>query len=682
MAGAAIDEAKAKLLGVMESFGKNYLSSMVANALKPVITDALMSMMDDTKKEVGMKPEDKENGDKGNEQKDLFGMQLDSCRKVATSWGFEFTSYTLYAIRVGYNKGGNFYALGAKYEVRYNVIRVMWDKVAKENEKDKKEKDAPLPPDCLHGTYCCCLERKSDMSGTEAAMKGYLVAFAAAHRSSSALASHFYLGDNYEAQQRSKVVFDEAFSQTQAALIKGEYIRDLPPYDEGEALKALLLAVSRQDIVPVLRPLMQLPGGVGAGFAERSLNTTIVGMVDVAMAGWPVAQAVVDKAKVKVQEMIDSGAQKLVDALKPVLKKVFELVQSKLAKKDEGKEEKLEEKKKKTEIGDYLNQWRFDKTEIGKKLYEALGGGANAYDALLALQGDFDNAVTSSVEAKMKDGVANIIGEKAASMELVSLILEAVAKQALGVIKRFTTIKPLMSASHGVFLAYNTFIQMLKASYGAASFKPDAHVETVAPLIETCSQDMWKSFPDAGLLLFSKMDALKAHIKSEFPDVCDEALEPLTSCADELYSQQMIALNSMRVEFIKTIKAKLTGDALKSFDSAHEIVRTAFRDLVFAQIHSLALDGWKKVSCNLIKSAIIQVQKKFEETVWPTIASALEAIQSMIPEQLASIGLKIEPMARAVANIILEKGTNWALNKLIIKLELVLFEQAGTVLNM
>jgi len=46
------------------------------------------------------------------------------------------------------------------------------------------------------------------------------------------------------------------------------------------------------------------------------------------------------------------------------------------------------------------------------------------------------------------------------------------------------------------------------------------------------------------------------------------------------------------------------------------------------------------------------------------------------------MGLKIEPLAKSVANILLEKGVNWALTKLIIKLELVLFEQAGTVLNM
>jgi hypothetical protein len=669
----ALEQAKTKLSDTLVTFGKNYLGVMITSTLKPVFKDALLSLLDDTKKEVGMKAEVKEDklGDqKGAEEGDLFGMALDSCRKVETSWSYSFTAYSLYAIRVGYNKGGDFYALGAKYEVRYDVLRCMHDKVAKENPKEVLP---PLPPACLHGTYCCCLTRKSDLAGSEAAMRGYLSEFAKAHRTSAALADHFYLGEKYDVQQRAFAVFQEAYQQTQDELVKGEFIRDLPPFNEGEALKALLLAVARQEVIPLIKSMFEPPIPQMANRMERSMNGTVITMVDACMVAWPVAQEVADKAKVKVQELIDSGAEKLVEALKPVLKKVLELVQSKLAKKDDGKEEKLEEKKKKTEIGDYLSQWRFEKTEIGKKLYDALATGSNAKGALHALEDDFDKAVSSTLEAKMKDGVAHIIGDRNAGLEVVSLVLEHVAKQAIGVLKRFTTIKPLMAAAGGVFEAYNTL---------CTKITPGQSADDVAKNLDACSKEMWGSFPDAGLLLFSKMDALKAHIASEFSSVPEDAIKPLTDCADELYTQQMKALNMLRNQFIKTCRAKLTGDALKSQDSINEVIRPAFRDTVFSIIHILAIDSWKKVAANLIKSAIIQVQKKFEETVWKPIAEGLSAIQSLIPEQLASIGLQIEPMAKAVANIILEKGTKWALNKLIIKLELALFEQAGTVLNM
>jgi len=597
-------------------------------------------------------------------------MALNHCRKVETSWSYSFTSYNLYAIRVGYNKGGDFYALGVKYEVRYEILSRMHEKVAKENAKEALP---PLPPPCLHGTYCCCLTRKSDMAGSEAAMKTYLSEFAKAHRASSALADHFYLGAAFDQQQRAFAVFQEAYQITQDELVKGEFIRDLPPFNEGEALRALLLAVARQEVIPIVKSMFEPPIPQLAARAEASMHGTVISMVDVVMTAWPIAQDLADKAKVKVQEMIDTGAEKLVEALKPVLKKILELVQSKLAKKDDGKEEKLEEKKKKTEIGDYLSQWRFDKTEIGKKLYDALGTGSNAKGALHALEDDFDKAVSSTLEEKMKAGVANLLGDRAAGLEVVSLVLEHVAKQAVGVLKRFTTIKPLMASAGGVFEAYNTL---------CTKVTPGQSADDVAKHLDACSKEMWGSFPDAGLLLFSKMDALKAHITSEFSSVPEDAIKPLTDCADDLYSQQMKALNMLRNQFIKTCRAKLTGDALKTQDSINEVIRPAFRDTVFSIIHVLAIDSWKKVAANLIKSAIIQVQKKFEETVWKTVAEGLEVIQSLIPDQLASVGLKIEPMARSIANIILEKGTNWALNKLIIKLELVLFEQAGTVLNM
>jgi len=306
-----------------------------------------------------------------------------------------------------------------------------------------------------------------------------------------------------------------------------------------------------------------------------------------------------------------------------------------------------------------------------------VSSGKNAREALQKLQEEFDKAVTSTLESKMKDGVARLIGERAASLELVSIILEHVAKQAICVLKRFTTIKPLMTASGGVFTAYANLETSLASAFSSGTPK----AEDIAKILDAASKEMWESFPDAGILLFSNMEALKSHISSEFPDVHEDAIKPLTDVADELYTQQMKALNMLRTQFIKTCRVKLAGDGLKSVESANDITRAAFRDTVFSIIHILASDSWKKIASNLIKSAVIQVQKKFEETVWPAIASALEAIQSLIPDQLASLGLQIEPLAHTVADIILEKATTWALNSLVIKLELVLFEQAGTVLN-
>jgi len=330
-------------------------------------------------------------------------------------------------------------------------------------------------------------------------------------------------------------------------------------------------------------------------------------------------------------------------------------------------------RRKKTEIGDYISQWRFDKTAIGKKFWDALDS-KDAKDALEHLSAEFDKAVEETLEEKMKSGVEKLLGDKGANLEIVSLILEHIAKQAVGTIKKFTTIKPLMGAAVGMF--------DVRARLEKEVIASKADQKAVVAAIDKASADMWKTFPDAGLLLFSQMDKLKANLRSEFSHLSAEAILPLTQVADSLYAEQMKALNSLRSQFLLGLKTKLDGDTLKSDESIQAAIRSGFRDVVFSIIHILVVDSWKALSANLIVSAIQQVQEKFEADVWPTIASGLEAIQALIPEQVQSMGLKIEPLALNIAQLLLQKGVDYALTKLIIKLELVLFEQAGTVLNM
>jgi len=274
----------------------------------------------------------------------------------------------------------------------------------------------------------------------------------------------------------------------------------------------------------------------------------------------------------------------------------------------------------------------------------------------------------------MKSGLQKILGDNTANLEIVSLILEHIAKQAVGTLKKFTTIKPLMSSCLGMF---DVRAQLEKEVHAA---KGDQ--KAVQAAVEKASTEMWKTFPDAGLLLFSQMDKLKASVRSEFNHLSTAAITPLLQVADELYAEQMKALNSLRTQFTLGLKTKLDGDAIKTDEAASAVIRNSFRDIVFSIVHILVVDSWKGISQNLIASAIVQVKEKFTADVWPTIASGLDAIQALIPAPVADMGLQIEPLAQSVAFLLLEKGVNWALTKFIIKLELVLFEQANTVLNM
>jgi len=432
-------------------------------------------------------------------------------------------------------------------------------------------------------------------------MKTYLHALAKEHPTSKSIPSYMYLGDDYELQQRQFAVFSAAFAASKAELVKGTFSTDLEPFNEGEALTQLLQAVARTEVVPEVRAnVFLLPGGLCQWRAYYYADMAVLSAIDSAMAvGWPKAQEAVSAGTKQVQAAIDKGAEKLVEELKPVLKKVLTLVQSKLNKKDEGKEEHKEEsKKKKTEIGDYISQWRFDKTAIGKKFWEALDS-KDAKDALHKVQDEFDKAVEDTLEEKMKSGLEKLLGEKTANLEIVSLILEHVAKQAVGCLKKFTTIKPLMSASLAMF--------DVRAQLEKDVIAGKADQKAVAAAIDKASADMWKTFPDAGLLLFSKIDKLKNTLKSDLGSLSDEAMEPLQEIADVLYNQQMKALNSLRTQFLLGLKTKLDGDALKSDETIAAVIRSSFRDIVFSIIHILVVNSWKGIAENLIASAIVQV---------------------------------------------------------------------------
>jgi len=65
----------------------------------------------------------------------------------------------------------------------------------------------------------------------------------------------------------------------------------------------------------------------------------------------------------------------------------------------------------------------------------------------------------------------------------------------------------------------------------------------------------------------------------------------------------------------------------------------------------------------------------FNNEVWPSIKAGLDALQSLIPEELGSMGLKLEPLVRAVIDFIINKGLDWVMKKIFLALERALYAQ-------
>jgi len=674
-----IENAGKRLGEVLKTLGEKYLQAVIANGLAPVFTTALKSFTDDAKNQVkakmesllddaksdlgkGDEKEDKLGDSKGAEIADIFAVELDSCQVIHTGWSYSFTAYTVFCVRVGTNKDGSFFSLCKKYQINYQTLKNMHSNLKTEL---KEEKIADLPPDAKHGTYCMCLTHKTDLPGTEAAMKTYLKELSSKYFKAKSLPNTFYLGDKWKQQQRAKKIFDEAFAATKKVVIKGEYYREIDPFDEGQAITQLLRSVARNEVVPQMREkIPKLP--VCYGKLVASMDQLLLTTIDTTMSTvWPVAQKTVDVAKEKVMDLVDKGSEKLVEAIKPVLQKIVELVKSKLEKKEEKKDDN-KEMKKKTEVGDFVKNWRFENTDIGKQFYNGLNN-EDAKGALDKLSANLNSAINDAIEKRLQDGMQKLLGEKA-SMEVVQLVIEHIAEQATQIVKRFTTITPLMNASKSFFSVRADFEQKLKAARGGGA-------DSLLKAIDEGSLAFWKTLPSIGIQLYKDMENVKTQIKSELSKLSEEAVAPLLDVADAMYKFQMKALNSVRTQLVVKLKSEVNNIAA-SDQALENTLRSTFRDLIFNNVQILVSEAWTSVADAIVQSSIVQVIAKFDEIVWDKVTPALEAIQALIPEQLANLGLKIEKLAHSVAEILIESATTWVIVKLTIKLEEILFNQA------
>jgi len=496
-------------------------------------------------------------------------------------------------------------------------------------------------------------------------MKVYFQEIVTKNPRSKALSDHFYMGENYVIQQRSKAIFDDAFAATQAEVIKGAYNPVIPPFDETEGMIQLLRAVARNEFIQAIREKVpNVP--VVKGFLLRGADQGVLTAVDTAVStAWPPIQSGVNIAKEKTLEILEKKADEIVDKLKPLLMKLLDLVQSKLHKKEEKKEdENKDEKKKKTQIGDFVKNWKFENTDTGKTFADDLIR-EDAKVSLERLSITVMKAINDAVERRLQEGMKRLLGEKA-SMEIVQFVIEKLAEQATMLVKRFTNINPLINACKSFFD---------KRAEVEKKMKEARNADELEKALTEGSAIMWASLPHIGVRLFNEMETLKSQITTEFTNsMTPAAITPLTDAADAMFAEQMKAINSVRTKMILKLK---TQNLLAGNESGlAEAIRTTFREHVFQAIQVLVQDAWTSVAAAIVQSAILQVQAKFEETVWPPIKQGLDELQHLIPEVLGKMGLQLEPIAKKVANILIEKGTTFVVTKLIIKLEELLFNQA------
>jgi len=348
-----------------------------------------------------------------------------------------------------------------------------------------------------------------------------------------------------------------------------------------------------------------------------------------------------------------------------VLVKVFELVDSKMPKADD-KEKDKEKEETPPAVGSVVKDWRFEKSDIGKKFFDALADPKDAKDAVPALRRNWESAMASVFTEKFSEGVAGSCNPKFARSGIVQLIMKALSAHLVRTFKNYTAVDPVLKALDP--------LDKKRWELEDALAKVKDNKEGVEKTVNECSAAMWRTLPDAGLALFKELASIKNRIRGEMRDDPKEACDALTGVADHMFTIQMRAINSLRAEFTIKVKAALVGDALASADSIAQVVRTTWRDLIFTLLQTVMKEGWEKMCEGLTQAAFYIAMDLFYKTVWEPISKPLQALQDKMPGPLAK--LDILGLAQTLVEKIVGKAVNMAMDKILGAVEGFIFKQS------
>jgi len=652
---------------------KNYVSFIISDALKPKIDGVLEKLISDSKdaaKEnagtADAKKDEKETIDSfvftsaGVEENAQFKVVIDSFPQKWPSYQTAYIAYDVHCIRIDKVKSG-LLALARDYTIRFGQWEKLTDKLQKEN---KDYKLPQLPEEHLLGTYCCCLNRAWNPNHRHE-MDTWLAGVQKVVGSGSkALADHFSLGDEWHNQQICKKIFDKAYVASARELGVNAW-GDLPPFDEGEAVTMLCQNVLVKEFLP--KALAAVPANAPCRWRlEWTAAGTLYALTGAAMnSAWTPAQSVIDATKKGIMKVIDDGGQDLVDKLSPLLTKLFEIIESKMPKKDEKEDEKEEPAGK---IGSCVKNWSFQKTAIGGKFHAELAEkDAGARGAVGNLKNGWEAALSAALGKQMEDAVASSCSAKFAKSGIVQLIVKEFGKYIAGTFKEFTTVNPLIIASKALDdKRWELEEALVKNKDDKAAFEKT---------INEASAGMWHTLPDAGLLLYKELLEIKRKLSSTYNALPRDALDALAQVTTHMFDIQMRALNHLRADFTNKLKAKFADAAnLASEETIRAAVRGLWRDIIFDLIGVMVTEGWVKTAEGLIEVAIQNTLDYFFTKVWPAVVEPLKALASMMPGPLAQ--LDVVALGETVVTAIITKGCTMAFTKIFFKLEGALFAQA------
>jgi len=199
--------------------------------------------------------------------------------------------------------------------------------------------------------------------------------------------------------------------------------------------------------------------------------------------------------------------------------------------------------------------------------------------------------------------------------------------------------------------------------------------EEIEKFVEGASAALWKALADEAVGLWTKIYELTTAVSSVFDSQPEAVTDPLYALLSGIFEVQVRGFNSIRVMFTRKLK-ELLADA-KDHDSVKKAARTAIRESIFVNINFLAKEHWTRTHDALTEAAKAYVCDRFTNEVWPSIASGLDDLLSLLPDEIKSIGADVAGMVLKIATLLINKGVVWAMTKVGLRLEKAIFEQDG-----
>jgi hypothetical protein len=665
---------------VAGTLGKNYAAALISQAFLPALTGNLEALVEDAKEQLGKGGEapieDALPIDKEEKEADTFLIEIDSQTQINTDYGTKFMAYSTFIIRIGNVPDGDqkekpqkkFYVNAQHYRLRYEVLARAPEKA---NQDHKDLKAPPFVPRYEFGGTCCfCITKAAGdpAAHLKAVQDYYKNLFDRVPGYSPSLADWFRIGDDYEAQQAARTILLETISNTLADLGVSAPRRQIEPFTETEMIAEVLQAFAEKDILP--KVYAGIPGeNQAAIFARNQARNLVLSAVEAAAKPW---DSVADKAReasVGITKKVQESAGKIADLLKEPLAKIVGMVQEKMKEKeqkggDEEKEEPAEEKKG-VEVGDIAKNWVFTKTEIGRRLDESLDGKQKPSEVIKGAVEGLKAALTAGVRGPLEKA-ADAITCGGGGNRFVVYEVRRITNRITNLILELTTLDGFLESS----IVFGDVLDGAEEELGKAG----GDKEKATKAIDGASHALWeKGLKKVAMTLWTRIFKLQERISSVMASLPDAASQPLIDLLSHIFEVQLRAFNGIRVQYVRNLREGI-GE-IKDAESACRVSRAAFKGAVFPIINLLGYHHWIRATEKFYETAKILVMYAFNSTVWPAIKSGLDALQSLIPEELGSMGLKLEPLVRAVIDFIIDKGLTWAMNKIFLAIERLLFTQ-------